>query len=254
MPVDARTELRDTTATNKLAGQLTLVFGGTRPRVSGTLGVASLDLRPFFASPQGAAANAFDFAALQRQMLPLRDLVPLDVDVDLSIGRWHGLPVDISDARFALHADANGVRVPISATLVGIPLSGRLDLDTAASTPTLALSFAAQDVALGDLVREQKGATGIEGRLGHLDLRLGGRGKTLGALVRDLELSLAAADIRLSYGSAADARPMSIALDTLDLALRRGQQLRGSARGTLLGEPVKLSLLPIRSREFQAPD
>jgi len=256
-PADASAELRDPAATNELTGQLTLAFGGARPRVSGTLGVTSLDPRPFFASRQGAADNALDFEALQR--LPLRDLVPLDVDVDLSIGRWLGLPVDIRDAKFALHADASGVRVPISATMAGIPFSGRLDLDTAAPTPTptLALGFAAQDAALGDLLRELTGATDGEGRLGHLDLRLDGRGDTLGALLRDLELSLAAANARLSYGSSAGARPMDITLDTLDLALRRGQRLRGSARGTLLGEPAKLSLrggaLPDLLRELAMP-
>ncbi|MFZ4535774.1 AsmA family protein [Propionivibrio sp.] len=60
--------------------------------------------------------------------------------------------------------------------------------------------------------------------------------------MRNLELSLAVADARLSYGNSAGAHPMSVALDTLDLALRRGQRLHGSARGMLLGEPVKLSL------------
>ena len=75
--------------------------------------------------------------------------------------------------------------------------------------------------------------------------------------MRDLELSLAAANAHLSYGNAADARPMAITLDTLDLALRRGQRLRGSARGTLLGEPVKLSLrggtLPEMLRKLATP-
>ena len=256
-PAYALAELRDSAATNELTGQLTLAFGGARPRVSGKLDVASLDPRPFFASRQGAADNTLDYAALLQQRQPLRDLVPLDVDVDLSIGRWLGLPVDIRDATFALRADASGVRVPISATMAGIPFSGRLDLDTTAPAPTLALRFAAHDAALGDLLQELTGATDGEGRLGHLDLRLDGRGETLGALLRDLELSLAAANARLSYGSSAGARPMAITLDTLDLALRRGQRLRGSARGTLLGEPAKLSLrggtLPDLLRELVTP-
>ena len=256
-PSDTLAELRDSAATNELVGQLTLAFGDARPRVSGTLGVASLDLRPFFASAQGAADKAHDYEALQRQMLPLRDLVPIDVDVDLSIGRWLGLAVDIRDAKFDLRADASGVRVPIGATIARVPFSGRLDLDTVAPTPRLAFSLAAKDAALGDLLRELTGATDGEGRLGHLDLRLDGRGETLGALVRDLELSLAAANARLSYGKAAGARPMSIAFDTLDLALRRGQRLRGSASGTLFGDPVKLSLrggtLPEMLRELATP-
>jgi hypothetical protein len=134
-------------------------------------------------------------------MLPVRDLVPLDVDVDLSVGRWLGLPVEIRDAKFDLRADANGARVPISATMASVPLSGRLDLDTAAPTPTLALRFTAKEAALGDLARELTDATEIEGRLGHIDLRLDGLGETLGSLVSDLELSLQAANAHLSYGN-----------------------------------------------------
>ena len=256
-PADAVAELPDSTATNELAGQLTLAFGGARPRVSGALSVAALDLRPFSANGQGAPDTAFDYAALQRQMLPVRDLVPLDVDVDLSVGRWLGLPVEIRDAKFDLRADANGARVPISATMASVPLSGRLDLDTAAPTPTLALRFTAKEAALGDLARELTDATEIEGRLGHIDLRLDGLGETLGSLVSDLELSLQAANAHLSYGKLAGARPSVVQVDTLDLALRRGQRLRGSARGTLLGEPVKLSMrggaLPEMLHELATP-
>lgn len=256
-PADAVAELPDNTTTNELTGQLTLAFGGARPRLSGALSVAALDLRPFLASGQGAPDKALDSAALQRQVPPLRDLVPLDVDVDLSVGRWLGLPVDIRDAKFDLRADANGVRVPTSATMASARFSGRLDLDTAAPTPTLALRFAAKDAALGDLARELHGAAEIEGRLGHIELLLGGRGETLDSLVSDLELSLKAANTHLSYGKLTDARPIVITVDTLDLALRRGQRLRGNARGTLLGEPVKLSMrggtLPEMLRESATP-
>ena len=256
-PADAVAELQDTAAINELAGRLTLAFGGARPRVSGALSVASLDLRPFFAGGQGIPKQTPDDAALQRPMLPLRDLVPLDVDLELAVGRWLGLPVDLRDAKFELHADANGVRLPIRATIASVPFSGRLGLDTAAPTPTLALRLAAKNAALGDLARELSGASEIEGRLGRIELRLGGRGETLDSLVNSLELSLAAANARLSYGSSAGDRPMAITLDTLDLALRRGQRLRGSARGTLLGELLTLSLrggtLPEMLRELATP-
>jgi hypothetical protein len=190
-------------------------------------------------------------------MLPVRDLVPLDVDVDLSVGRWLGLPVEFA-TRSSICAPTRMARGCRSARRwPASRFSGRLDLDTAAPTPTLALRFAAKEAALGDLARELTGATEIEGRLGHIDLRLDGRGETLGSLVSDLELSLKAANAHLSYGKLADARPMVITVDTLDLALRRGQRLRGSARGTLLGEPVKLSMrggtLPEMLRELATP-
>ncbi|MEF8753143.1 MAG: AsmA-like C-terminal region-containing protein [Accumulibacter sp.] len=256
-PAAAGDESRAVAATNELAGQLRLVFGGARARLSGALSVAALDLRPFSASRPDAPDDAPDAVTQQGQMLLLRDLVPVDIDLDLHIGEWHGLPVDVEDAKFDLHADASGVRMPISATLAGIPFSGRFDLDTAAAKPTLALRFAAQDVVLDDLVRQLTGAADGAGRLGQIELRLGGRGETTGALLSDLELSLAARDARLSSGKRDDGRPLASTLATLELALPRGQRLRGSGRGTLLAEPLKLSLrggtLPEMLRELAMP-
>ncbi|EXI88964.1 MAG: putative protein involved in outer membrane biogenesis [Candidatus Accumulibacter sp. BA-94] len=257
-PPAASDESRPAAGTNELAGQLRLAFGGARPRLSGALSLATLDLRPFYASRQDAPDDAPDtVVAEQWQMLLLRDLVPVDIDLDLHIGEWLGLPVNVEGAKFDLHADASGVRMPISATLAGIPFSGRVDLDTAAATPTLALRFAAQDVVLDDLVRQLTGTADGAGRLGQIDLHLAGRGETTGALLRDLELSLAARDARLSSGKRADGRSLASTLATLELALPRGQRLRGSGRGTLLAEPLKVSLrggtLPEMLRELAMP-
>ncbi|EXI69745.1 MAG: putative assembly protein [Candidatus Accumulibacter adjunctus] len=256
-PAAAGDESRAVARTNELAGQLELVFGDARPRLSGALSVAALDLRPFDASDEDAPDDAPDAVTQQGQMLLLRDLVPVDISVDLHIGEWRGLPVDVEDAKFDLHADASGVRMPISATLAGIPFSGRVDLDTAAATPTLALRFAARDVVLDDLVRQLTGAADGAGRLGQIELRLGGRGETTGALLSDLELSLAASDARLSAGKRDDGRPLASTLATLEVALPRGQRLRGYGRGTLLAEPLQLSLrgdtLPEMLRELAMP-
>jgi len=71
------------------------------------------------------------------------------------------------------------VRAPIGATFAGVPLTGRLDLDTAAATPAFALELGARVRRSGDLARVLTGATGIDGTLGRFDLRLGGRGETL---------------------------------------------------------------------------
>ena len=257
-PPAAGDESRPAAGTNELAGQLRLAFGGARPRLSGALSLATLDLRPFYASRQDAADDAPDtVVGEQWQMLLLRDLVPLDIGVDLHIHQWRGLPVDVEDAKFALRADVGGVRMPISATLAGIPFSGRLDLDTAAAVPTLALRFAAQDLVLDHLARKLTGAADGAGTLGQIELHLGGSGATTGALLSDLDVSLAATDVRLSSGNRADGRPLAITLAALELALPRGQRLRGNGRGTLWAEPLKLSLrggtLPDMLRELATP-
>ncbi len=77
-------------------------------------------------------------------------------------------------------------------------------------------------------------------RSGALGLRADGRGETLAALAHDLELSLSLAAARLSFGSAAGAGRIAVSLDSLDLAARRGDRLRGHAHGTLQGQRARL--------------
>ncbi len=237
------TDLRGTLGPSDLSGHLALAFGGVRPRLSGALSVATLDLRPFLAAVQDPQDESVGVDASTRQVLPLRGLVPVDVDVDLSVGRWIGLPVEVRDARLGLSAGTRGVRMPIRATVAGQPLSGHFELDTDAATPTLAIRFDATDVALGSEGRALMGPAGIEGTLGRVGLRLGGRGETLGSLMRDLEFALTVAGARLSYGNGAGGRAIAFTLDTLDVVAPRGERLRGSARGTLLGERAKLAIL-----------
>jgi len=235
------TELHGWLGESEISGQLALAFGDARPRLSGALNAAALDLRPFLAALPDAQVEPLDDATPARQTLPLRDLAALDVEVDLQVERALGLPVDIRDASFAFRADVQGLRVPMRATLAHVPFAGRLELDTAPPIPIFALQLSANNAALGDLARDLGYASGIEGTLGRFGLRIDGRGETLAALARDLELSLAVAAARLSFDNVAGGRRIAVSLDTVELAVRRGDRLRGHARGTLLGERARLS-------------
>ena len=176
------------------------------------------------------------------QTLALRELLPADLELDLSVGRWLGLPVALEDATLALRADVRGLHAPLSATLAGAALSGQLDLDLAAPTPTLALRLEARDLVLDGLARELPALQGLEGRLGNAALRLSGRGETPAAVLSDLEASLDLASAQVSYRHGAVARPIAFTLDTLQLEARRGERLRGSAQGSLLGQRTRLSV------------
>jgi uncharacterized protein involved in outer membrane biogenesis len=222
------------------SGQLALAFGGARPRLTGALSAAALDLRPFLAAQPPARGQGFESAAPIRQPVPVRDLAAFDVEVDLKVERWLGLGVDIRDANFAWRSDTRGLHVPMSATIAGVPFAGGLELDTSAPVPTLALQLGANNAALGDLAQGLGFGGGVEGTVERLGLRMDGRGETLASLARDLEFSLALAAAQLSFGDTTGAGRIDVSLDTLDLAARRGERLRGHAKGTLLGQRARL--------------
>jgi uncharacterized protein involved in outer membrane biogenesis len=250
-------DLHGVLGASALEGGVALALGGARRRVTGDLTIATLDLRPFLDVDRQKRDEPLGYDELARQTLPLRDLVPIDADLVLRVGRWVGLIGGARDARLEVHADERGVRAPVAATIAGVPLAGRIDLDAAAATPTLALELGAQNSPLGGLAELFTGAEGVDGRLGSFKLRLDGRGETLGAAVRDLEVRLAMAAARLSYGNVAGGRPVEFTLDALEVAIPRGERLRGTARGALLGERATATLsggeLPRMLRERAAP-
>lgn len=217
----------------EFAGQLSLSLAPGRPRLSGALSTAE------FAWPlaEGSAGAA---------PLQLRALLPpgLALDLELGLGAWVGLPVSVTNAKFTLHSDGQRARLPVTATVAGQPLTGRLDLDLiAAERPRLAVELTASDVALGPLAQQLGLSGGTQGQLGRLELRAGGSGETLQALLPELELSLALTAARLSQPRGAGLAPLAITLDSLTLAARRGGRLQGQASASLLGERARLSLL-----------
>jgi uncharacterized protein involved in outer membrane biogenesis len=250
-------ELQGVLGASAVAGHLALALGGARRRLTGELEVATLDLRPFLDAAPEKRGEPLTYDELAAQPLALRGLVPVDADLVLRVREWIGVAVDARDARLELHADERGLRVPLAATIAGVPLTGRIDVDAAAAIPTAAIELGARDSPLGGLGRLFTGAEGVDGRLGHFSLRLDGRGETLGAVVRDLEVRLAVAAARLSYGNEPGARPVAFTLDSLDVAIPRAQRLRGTARGTVLGERATAAIrgrdLPHLLREQAMP-
>ncbi|MET0680765.1 MAG: hypothetical protein ABWZ41_07135, partial [Burkholderiales bacterium] len=234
------TGIRGVMGASEFAGHLEVAYPGERPRVTGELDVSTFDLRPFLAD-NGAPSDAEQHAR-ERQRLDLGSLALADTDVRLRIARWLGLPGDVRDAQLDVRIQDGILRAPLEATVAGVPLAGRLDLDGAATVPAVALELGARASPLGRLAEVLAGLPGVEGTLGRFDLKLGGRGETLGALARDLELKLAVAQAKLTYGNVAGGRPVELALDALDVSIPRGKDLRGSGRGTLAGERMTAEL------------
>ncbi len=220
-----------------VSGQLALAFAGPRQRLNGALQIGTLDLRPWRNAQAGAPDVPIGREAAAWRALALRDLVPLDADLELRVDRWLGLPVDLRDVSLMLHADARGMRAPWRATLSGSKVLGEMHMDTAVPTPTLVFELAATDLA-----RDAWGVEGIEATLGRVGMRLAGRGETIDECLKDLEASVSVSALKARYTGGQGAAPLALELDNLELLARRGERLVGSARGSLLGERVSVSL------------
>jgi uncharacterized protein involved in outer membrane biogenesis len=236
------TRLQGTLPGADFSGQLALALGGARARLTGALRIDDLDLQRWFGALPGAHDGWPEHEGRAWQSVALRDLLAVDAELDLSVQRCAGLPVELRDARVALHADARGLHVPVSVQASGARVSGRLDLDAAATTPTLTLELAASELPLGDLTRALWNVQGVDGTLGHLDVQLGGRGETLGAWLQDLEASLVIAGVDAHLHGGQGDRPVALALDQLTLVARRGERVHGKALGTALGERFAVSM------------
>jgi uncharacterized protein involved in outer membrane biogenesis len=250
-------DLRGVFGAAEVTGRLGIAFGGARTGVTGELAMAELDLRPFLRDAARGPGRPLTYDDLAADTLPLRDLVPVDLALALRVDRWVGLTGDVRAATLQVTADERGVRAPLAVTIAEVPLTGRVELETAGATPSFVAELGARRSPIGNLVGQFAGIAGVQGALDRIDVRLDGRGETLGALVRDLGVRLDAAGARLSYGNFADGRPVGFTLDSLALAAPSGQPLRGSARGTLLGEratfAVRAGRLPEMLRSGAAP-
>lgn len=226
---------------SELNGGLVLSRSSARPRIRGELAIATLDLRPLLDATPGSSDARLTYDELIQKALPVRSFVPMDGDLVLHVGSLLGFSFEVRDVQLALNADERGLRTPISCTIAGVPLVGRIDLDTSAAAPSLALELDAGNLPLRGVRQLLPIAGGVDGELGSVALRLGGRGETLGAIVANSDLRLTVQAVRLRYASAARPRPIELALDAIDVEIPKGKPLRGTMRGTLLGESATLA-------------
>ncbi len=247
-----------------MAGWLEVDARGERPRLSGALGVQTLDLRPFLGQDD-EEEKPTDLAALYRSLakakVDLQALNKMDAELQLGVNQWLGLPGEIRDASLQLQLKDGRLGMPVQASVEGVPMQGRLDLD--AARQSLALRFRAADSPIGGLARFLTGIPGIDGRLGLLELDVSASGMRGDELMRSMTTSMQVARSRLSYGNAegdrrseggskgggkaADARntgarPVDFTLERMRFSVGGIRPLAGELSGSLLGQPLKATL------------
>ena len=213
-----------------------------RPRITGRLDVAALDLRPFISdapAPEEDPASLRDtIREISAASFSLKALRDVDVDVTLAVDRWLSLPGDVRDARLALRLEKGRLSAPMSATITGVALEGALDIDAAADPPRFAMQWGTRDSDLGGLADLLLGLPGVQGRLGRLALRVAATGDQGSELVQSLDAALDVQRARLSYGHVEGGTPVRLDLERFDLRMPAGKPLVSRLNGALLDKPV----------------
>jgi hypothetical protein len=227
---------------------------GPRPKISGTLAVPWLDLRPFLvprpqdtreaiaqmAAPPRSLADSY--RELSKVTFSLTELAKFDADLSLEVGNWISLPGDVKDASLQVRLAGGRLEVPIQATVTGVTLRGGAYADATESPPKFRMSLATRDSELGGLAELLAGLRGLQGHLGRFQLTVRAHGDQVSELVRSLDVRLGIERAKLSYGNVEGAHPVDFALERLDIALPAGKPLAGDLNGSLLGRPLRASL------------
>ncbi len=235
-----------------MAGWVEFDMRSARPKLSGALGVQTLDLRPFLGQKEDD--EPADLAALYRSLsqssVDLQPLHAIDADLQLGVGQWLGLPGDIRGASLQVRLENGRLGIPLEAVVEQVPMKGSLEID--AGRQSVALRFGAAQSPIGGLARFLAGVPGIEGRLGTLQLDVTASGARGDALMRSLSTTLRVTQSRLSYGNrerkagtGADtgaARPVDFTLDRMQFSVGGTQALSGELKGSLLGKPLEAKL------------
>ncbi len=248
----ARIELSDLSAMlgkSMLGGSFAIDARQERPKLSGQLRFATLDLRPFLGQDSEQDPPT-DWLALYRSLsearLDLSAMKGADADLSVSVVQWLSLPGSIEQASMKLRLADGKLTLPVEAVVEGVPLKGQLEADARGKLPSLKLDFRAQDAEVGGLARMLTGLPGIEGRLGRLQLSVAARGAQGRDLMRSLAVRTELANSRMSYGSEGGPgqvpKRVGFTIDALQMAVAGDQPLAGSLKGSLLGKPLQAKL------------
>ena len=236
-----------------LVGALDFDNTGAKPKLSGSLVLPTLDLRPFLGEkPAGKEATkensdpprslAEVYRSLSTAKFDLKQLNKADADITLGVGRWLSLPGDVRDVALQIKLKDGTLQAPVKASIAGVVLAGSADADSNSTPPKFKLALGTRDSNLGGLAELLLGVRGVNGHLGRFDVKLAAQGDQGSELVRSLDVRIDVERGRFSYGNVEGGRPVEFTLDKLAVGLPAGKALNGDMRGALLGHPFTAQL------------
>ncbi|MBC8006438.1 MAG: AsmA family protein [Prolixibacteraceae bacterium] len=249
----AITQLAGAMGNTTLIGALDFDNTGSKPKLSGSLTLPALDLRPFLkeksvidSRPEQNTEPPRSFAEVYRSLstatFDLRRMNSADADLTLGVGRWLSLPGDAKDVSLQIKLKDGLLHVPITASIAGVALAGSAGADANASPPVFKLALGARNSDLGGLAELLLGVPGVKGHLGRFNFKLSAQGAQGKELVRSMNVRLEVERGQFSYGNVEGGRPVEFGLRQLVLDLPAGEPLNADMRGALLGHPFTARL------------
>ncbi|MEE4208246.1 MAG: AsmA family protein [Parvularcula sp.] len=175
------------TAISAGAGDLSLLLGGARPKLTGRVTAQRADLRPFFPEDEGAApAQDAPFPAWSEDPIDLSGLTSFDADIAVRAKAVTLPTYKLEDVAGRVVIDAGKVRLDLeNAETLGGTAAGVLTLDAAANEPRIATDFTFENVNFADAGPALLGSRRLLGE-GDIRFDVTTRGASQAAWVRNL--------------------------------------------------------------------
>lgn len=181
---------------SSLRGQFARTGIGTKPLITAKVDVELIDvveletIRPPTQDRPRRPAEARRGTTLDLPILPAG--MPLsDADVEVSVQRVALRAADVTDASFTGHIrEGRMTPSPFAANIAGVPFSGAVALDLRGQVPEASLWVAANDVDVGQLLRNFKVVQDLDAAVASLRVQLIGRGSRLGDMLEKSALEV----------------------------------------------------------------
>ncbi len=158
-------------------GNLTLVTGGPRWRLSGDLRSETFTL-PVSNQP-AAAPSPSQTGVIPDVVIPISGLHEFEVDLGWQMNRLMAGAADLGTIAFRVHLENGRLQVaPFHASLLGGSIDGSLSLESSEKAPRVVLKTTIRKLDLGRLLKGLKATADVEG-VADITLDLESRGKTL---------------------------------------------------------------------------
>ncbi|MFQ5995765.1 MAG: AsmA family protein [Acidiferrobacterales bacterium] len=235
-------DLKGQMAESDVAGTVAVQLDQSRLGVSAELRSSNWSLKQLLATRKKKPTKA-DKAHPLDFVLPVADLRRIDADLDLSIGRISGGPVEIRDLATRVRLDNGHLTLePVQVALAGLSIQGRIGVDARKEVPSVALELSSRDVDIAQVLRVFAEIDGFTSKAEGLNVTFKGAGENIRVLLTQGNINASASGVDLAFQRNGSAQPVALHIASIDANARHGGEMRIAADAVYREVPINLVL------------